>query len=75
MYLGVRHGCELYSYVGADPYAGFRKQVHGVIFKNFIFSRTERKEEEKSFFFVCKESNLNFSLFMDILVLPFFLSK
>ena len=48
---GCSPGLGIVSHVGADPYTGFCKQVHGIIFKNFVFRRTEKRKYEKIIFF------------------------
>src|SRR5689334_24405185 len=52
-------GLWIVSHVSADPYAGFCKQVHRIVFKNFVFSGAERSEEHTSelqsqFHLVCR---------------------
>jgi hypothetical protein len=50
----------------------FVNRCMGSSSKTLYSGGPKKGRRKKSFFFVCNESNLNFSLFMDTLVLPFF---
>ena len=50
------------SHVGADPYTRFCKQVHGIIFKNFVFRRTKKWKYEKIIFFCVERIKPEFFL-------------
>src|SRR4030095_9599896 len=72
MYLGVRQGCVLYLMLALILIPVFVKRCIGSSSKTLYSAGPKNGRRKKSFFFVCSESNLNFSLFIDILVIPFF---
>src|SRR6185295_8953668 len=72
MYLGVRQGCVLYLMFALILTPVFVNRCMGSSSKTLYSGGPKKGSKKKSYFFVCRESNLNFSLFMDILVLPFF---
>jgi hypothetical protein len=49
---GCSPGLCIVSYVGADPYTGFRKQVHGDHLQKLCIQEDQKREEERSHFFL-----------------------
>src|SRR6185436_4027640 len=72
MYFGVRQGCVLYLMFALILMPVFVNKCIGSSSKTLYSAGPKNGRRKKSFFFVCNESNLNFSLSMDTLVFPFF---
>src|SRR6476659_8710752 len=72
MYFGVRQGSGLYLTLALIRMPVFVNKCMGSSSKTLYSAGPKKGRRKKSYFFVCNESNLNLSLFMDILVRPFF---
>src|SRR3954467_2242144 len=70
MYFGVRHGCVTYLMFALILTPVFVNRRIGSSSNTLYSGGPNNGRIKKSFFFVCSESNMNFSPF-DILVLPF----
>src|SRR5437868_5597508 len=71
MYFGVRHGCELYLMFTLILTPVFVNKRIGSSSNTLYSEGPNNGMIEKSDFFVCSESNLNFSVFIETFVLPF----